>query len=147
MYPVTVRTNSTLTTEISIRNHSLITDEPLENGGVDAGPTPMELFVSSLGACMAITAEMYAQRKKWPLQRVTIELGYERFKKEDYPAYTGEAGFVNEMRYTIKLEGPLTEEQQARILEIAQRCPVHRALEYPTVFVHEPTERTVTKAL
>jgi putative redox protein len=135
MSRVHVHSEEGLRTSISIRNHSLIADETMDGGGTDAGPTPPEMLLGALGACMVITSQMYARRKNWPLHEVKITLEQERFQKENYPAYLGDSGFVTEIRYEIEFVGPLSEEQKARLLEIANRCPVHRTLEYPTFFV------------
>jgi putative redox protein len=131
----TVHSESGFRAAISIRNHTLTADETLDRGGTDTAPTPMEMLVGALGACIVITIQMYAQRKNWPLEEVHVTLSLERFKKEDYPAYTGDAGFVNEIRQEVTLTGNLADEQRARLLEVGSRCPVHRTLEYPTFFV------------
>jgi putative redox protein len=131
----TVHSESGLRAAINIRNHTLTADETLDRGGTDTAPTPMEMLLGALGACIVITIQMYAQRKNWPLEAVNVTLSLERFKKEDYPAYTGDAGFVNEIRQEVTLKGNLTDEQRARLLEIGNRCPVHRTLENPTFFV------------
>ncbi len=140
------RTENGLRTSIKLRHHTIFADEPLQDGGTDTAPTPMEMLAGALGACMVVTAELYARRKKWPLTEVTVSVSLERFKKEDYPAYTGEVGYVNEVRYEINFGALLTEEQKVRLLEIAKKCPVHRTLEYPTFFVEglreEPIKET-----
>jgi putative redox protein len=135
VHHATVHSESGLRAAINIRSHTLTADETLDRGGTDTAPTPMEMLLGALGACIVITIQMYAQRKNWPLEAVHVTLSLERFKKEDYPAYTGDAGFVTEIRHEVRLEGNLTEEQKARLLEIGSRCPVHRTLEYPTIFV------------
>lgn len=135
MSRVQVHSEEGLRAAIQIRNHTLFTDETLEGGGTDTGPTPPELLLGALGACMVSTARLYARRKNWPLEEVKIALEEERFKREDYPAYQGDSGFVTEIRYEMEFIGPLSEEQKARLHEIANRCPVHRTLEYPTFFV------------
>ncbi len=140
MHQATVHSGNGLRTEISVRNHTIFADEPLTNGGTDAAPTPMEMLVGALGACVVITLQMYAQRKGWPLEEVQVSVSLERYKKEDYPAYTGDCGFVNEVRQHVTLKGNLTDEQRARLLEIGKKCPVHRTLEFPTFFVEEMLE-------
>ncbi len=133
---IVVRSDTGLRTAINVRTHTIFTDEPLESGGEDTAPTPMEMLVGTVGACMVITSRLYAQRKGWPLEDVRVELDFERLRKEDYPAYTGEAGFVNEIRYKLVFGGSLlTVEQKERLQEVARKCPVHRTLEYPTFFV------------
>ncbi len=140
MHQATVHSKSGLRTEINIRNHTIYADEPLDREGSDTAPTPMEMLVGALGACVVITLKMYAQRKGWPLEDIQVSVSLERYKKEDYPAYTGDCGFVNEVRQRITFKGPLTEEQKNRLLEIAKKCPVHRVLEFPTFFVEELPE-------
>ncbi len=140
MHQATVHSGNGLRTEINVRNHTIFADEPLANGGTDTAPTPMDMLVGALGACVVITLQMYAQRKGWPLEEVQVSVSLERYKKEDYPAYTGDSGFVNEVRQRVTLKGPLTDEQKARLLEIGKKCPVHRTLEFPTFFVEEMSE-------
>jgi putative redox protein len=137
MTPIVVRSEQGYRTAINIRNHTVIADELVEDGGTDSGPTPMEIFVGTLGACIAVTTRAYAQRKNWPLEAVSVELDMVRFKREDYPSYTGDALYVNEIHEWIRFEGPLTAEQQDRLLKIAGRCPVHVALENPVFFVEK----------
>jgi putative redox protein len=137
MAPILVRSEQGYRTAIHIRNHTVITDEPLHDGGTDSGPTPMELAIGTAGACIAVTVRAYALRKGWPLEGVTVELESQRFKREDYPAYTGDAPYITEIRERIEFHGPLTDEQKARLMTIAARCPVHLLLENPVFFVDE----------
>lgn len=110
---------------ISARDHRWLADEPEAAGGGDTGPQPGELLLSSLGACTAITVKMYANRKKWPLENVEVEL---RFNSEAKP---------NPLTTIIDMEvhvtGNLTEEQRARLIEIARNCPVHKILSNPII--------------
>jgi uncharacterized OsmC-like protein/fermentation-respiration switch protein FrsA (DUF1100 family) len=96
-----------------------LADEPVEVGGLGGGPTPYDLLCAALGACTAMTVRMYARRKEWPLRRVRVCVGHARTKEEDPPD-----GFLRE----VALEGDLTEEQRSRLIEIAERCPVHASL-------------------
>jgi putative redox protein len=123
--------------EIINRNHVTHADEPLTDGGTDTAPTPMEMMLGALGACMAITTQMYARRKGWPLEHVEIALDVERFTAGNYPKYEGDAQFVHEIRNQITFRGALTDEQRERLFEIAGKCPVHRVLANPTFFVEE----------
>jgi len=96
-----------------------LADEPVEVGGLGSGPTPYDLLCAALGACTAMTVRMYARRKAWPLRSVRVCVGHARTKGEDPPD-----GFLRE----VVLEGDLTDEQRSRLVEIAERCPVHASL-------------------
>ena len=122
-------------TSIHTRNHVVHADEPVEDGGTGTAPTPTEILMGALGSCMAITARMYAERKGWSLEGVEIALDMQRYNGKDYPAYQGDAAFVHEVREQIVFRGPLTDEQRERLLEIVNRCPVHRVIENPAFFV------------
>ena len=146
MGKITVHSEQGYRTEINIRQHTIIADELTQDGGSDTGPTPMELLLSTAGACIAVTTRAYANRKGWPLEKVSIELEMERFRREDYPSYTGSAAFINEIREHITFEGDLTDEQRENLLNVARRCPVHVTLENPVIFVHMPEQSTIEKA-
>jgi putative redox protein len=106
-------------TEITTGGKTIIADEPDELGGTDLGPAPGEFLMVSLASCTAITIRMYADRKKWPVEKITVEVNFEKvdnttiFKRE------------------LQLVGDLTEEQRARLLQIANACPVHKTLTNP----------------
>lgn len=140
MSPITVRTEQGYRTAIHIRNHIVIADELIQDGGTDTGPTPMEMLVGTVGACIAVTTKAYAQRKGWPLEGVCVEVEMQRIKREDYPAYTGEAAFIHEINEHIQFEGPLSDEQKARLMVIAGKCPVHLTLANPVFFVEKPIQ-------
>ena len=119
--------NQGYTTEIIAGEHALIADEPAEVGGNDFGPDPYELLNASLGACTAMTLQMYARRKKWDLQEVTVHLAHTK----DYAADRAEVESKKKLDHfhrTIKLEGDLSDEQKQRLMEIADKCPVHKTL-------------------
>lgn len=109
------------TTDIVALGHHLIADEPEEVGGDNLGTSPYGLLLSSLGACTSMTLQMYAKRKKWPLEEALVHLSFERRKEED----GSQSGIITRQ---IELLGDLDEQQQLRLLEIADRCPVHRTL-------------------
>jgi putative redox protein len=145
MTPITIRLDQGYKTAINIRQHTIMADELISDGGADEGPTPMEIMLGTVGACVAVTTQAYAKRKNWPLEGVSVELDMERIKSGDYPAYKGDAPFIHEIREAIRFDGPLTDEQRARLMEIAGKCPVHRTLENPVFFVEKEFE-TPTKA-
>ena len=93
-----------------------------------------ELLMSSIGACIAITVQMYAARKQWPLQGITVELVHKKMKAEECPDCKSEKGQVSEITTKISLSGDLTEDQKKRILEIAGKCPVKRTIENEVIF-------------
>lgn len=145
MKKASVRLEAGYRAVIQTREHTLIADEPLDEGGQDEGPTATELLLGALGACAAITCKLYASRKKWPLEGVEIDLSTERYKAADYPAYTGPEGFVREFRQRIVFKGPLTPEQKDRLLEIAGKCPVHRALTEPSIMIEEMVDALISE--
>jgi uncharacterized OsmC-like protein len=147
MSKAVVRLDEGFKTVVQIREHTIILDEPESDGGHNLGPTSKELLLAALGGCAAITAKMYAQRKKWPLEGVEIDLSTERYKTLDYPAYTGEGEFVHEFRQRMVFKGPLTDEQKTRLLEIAGKCPVHRALTEPNFMIEELVDSIIAEEL
>ena len=98
--------------------HALVIDEPEERGGADAGPSPMRVVSAALAACTAITVEMYADRKDWELGAIEVEVEREDDGREGARSFT----------VTLRVPEPLTDEQRERLLVIAGKCPVHRAL-------------------
>ena len=126
------------TQRIRAGRHTLIADEPAEKGGADRGPSPYELLLSSLGACTAITVRMYADLKKIPLRRVTVRLRHEKIRAEDCPDCETKEGKVDFIECEIALDGDLSAEQRARLMEIAGRCPVHKTLMGEVKIVSRP---------
>lgn len=116
-----------LTQRMLLGGHELVADEPRPIGD-GTGPAPYDLLLSSLGACTSMTLRMYADRKDWPLERVTVELQHSRVHARDCAACESESGMVDSIERAITLEGDLTPEQRNRLLEIADKCPVHRTL-------------------
>lgn len=126
---VVVRTSEEgYTTEIRAGHHRLLADEPREVGGDDLGPTPYGLLSAALGACTSMTLRMYADRKKWPLKEVIVHVSHEKTHPADVNEAGGKAGKIDVFEREISLEGEVTDEQRQRLLEIADRCPVHRTL-------------------
>ncbi|MFN8375636.1 MAG: OsmC family protein [Anaerolineae bacterium] len=131
MAKTSVRLEQGYRAQAQSRHHQWVIDEPTSEGGTDTAPTPSETVMGALGACVAITIKMYAQRKGWKLERVEVDLENKRLKKEDYPAYTGDAPFVHEVTKRIALIGDLDDEQRERLLEIGTKCPVGRLITEP----------------
>lgn len=106
--------------DVTVGQHQLIADEPASMGGADAGPAPFDFLMSGLGACTSMTLRMYAERKGLALTKVSVTLSHEKVEVD---------GVTRDcIHRDITLEGDLTDEQRQRLLEIANKCPVHRAL-------------------
>jgi putative redox protein len=118
------RENGTFRHEVEIREHELLADEPEENGGEDAGPSPQELLAASLASCTAITMEMYADRKGWAIGELEVNVNYE-------PA---QRGSPTKFEMQVRMAKELPEEQREKLMQIAAKCPVHRTLEGEVMF-------------
>jgi uncharacterized OsmC-like protein/pimeloyl-ACP methyl ester carboxylesterase len=140
VHGVTVEeTGTPYTNVIQASGHELVADEPEAVGGQNMGPSPYDLLLSALGACTSMTLRMYADRKNWPLRHVRVVLQHSRIHAKDCSTCESDQGMVDRIERTVFVEGDLDKEQQARLLEIANKCPVHRTLmgpkEIPTEFV------------
>ncbi|MEH6526999.1 MAG: alpha/beta fold hydrolase [Sneathiella sp.] len=125
---VTEETPGKFVQQIDSSGHPLIADEPFSVGGSNRGPTPYDLLVSGLGACTSMTIRMYAKRKKWPLEHVAVKLRHQKIHADDCEQCETSSGKIDTIEREIELKGELSEEQRARLLEIADLCPVHKTL-------------------
>jgi putative redox protein len=131
MSDVTVTSRANLQNEVSYgaAANILITDEPVVAGGDGAGPDPYTLLLAALGSCISMTVTLYARRKQWPLERVTVRLRQNRIHAVDcQECQNSTEGFVHRIERSVSFEGDLTEEQRARLQEISHKCPVHKTL-------------------
>jgi putative redox protein len=124
MKAIARRAGAPFRTEIDVRHHRFVVDEPRDHGGEDAGPSPLELLAASLASCTAVTMEMYARRKGWDIGDVAVEVDYE-------PA---QRGSPTRFEMVVRLPKELPEEQRERLMQIAAKCPVHRTLEGEVMF-------------
>jgi putative redox protein len=120
---------SRLLQQAAVRGHRLAADEPVALGGGDAGPTPYDYLLIALGACTSMTLRLYADRKSLPLERIAVRLRHDKIHAEDCADCETKVGKLDRIRRVIELAGPLDEAQRRRLLEIADKCPVHRTLE------------------
>ena len=114
--------------EILAGPHRMTADEPKSAGGTDTGPSPYELLLAALGACTSMTVGMYARRKGWPLQEVTVNLRHSKVHASDCADCEKKEAMLDRIDLDIHLVGELTAEQRTKLLEIANKCPVHRTL-------------------
>jgi putative redox protein len=126
---VVVRGGQGFAQEIRSDAHVLRADEPTSYGGTDTGPSPYRLLLAALGACTSMTVRMYADRRKWPLEGVTVRLRHEKIYAKDCAECETREGRIDRIERQISFEGPLDDEQRRKLMEIADKCPVHRTLE------------------
>ncbi|WP_297324651.1 alpha/beta fold hydrolase [Nitrosomonas sp.] len=117
------------TREISMQHHTLISDEPIAMGGADLGPNPYELLLAALGSCTSMTLRMYANHKQLDLQDIQVELHHSRIHAEDCVSCEEQPALIDRITRVIQLTGNLDPKQRARLLEIANQCPVHKTLQ------------------
>jgi putative redox protein len=113
---------------VAIGDYCFEVDEPVELGGTGKGPSPYDLVISALGACTSMTVSMYARRKQWPLEAVTVRLRHSKIHAADCADCNTKEGMLDGIERDVELHGELTAEQRARLLEIANKCPVHKTL-------------------
>ena len=120
--------HGTFQQEVTIGRHRLIADEPVDAGGLDSGPGPYDFLLTALGACTSMTLRLYAQHKGLPLDRVMVRLSHDRVYAADCKSCETKVGKIDRIERAITLTGALDEAQRARLIEIADKCPVHRTL-------------------
>jgi len=143
MHDIVVTSLSNLKNEVRYGDyHALVTDEPVEAGGEDAGPDPYTLLLAALGSCISMTVTLYAKRKGWLLDRVIVRLRQSRIHAADCQECTNSTeGFVHQIERSVTFEGNLSEEQRTRLQEISHKCPVHKTLTSEIV-ITEPQVKT-----
>jgi putative redox protein len=135
-----------VTSQTNLRNEvrygegqSFITDEPVSAGGEDAGPDPYTLLLAALGSCISMTLHLYARRKQWPLESVSVRLRQNRVHVKDCKECAQDMdGYIHRIERSVTITGPLSDEQRARLQEIAHKCPVHKTLMSEIVITDMP---------
>jgi uncharacterized OsmC-like protein len=113
---------------IQADSHRLTADEPVADGGGGTGSSPYDLLLAALGACTSMTIGLYARRKEWPLEEITVSLWHSKIYARDCEECETKEGRIDRIEREIHLAGSLTDEQRAKLLQIADLCPVHRTL-------------------
>jgi uncharacterized OsmC-like protein len=127
--PVSVETGAPKYVEnISIGPHTLHADEPLAVGGGDTAPNPYELLLAALGACTAITVQMFAERHHWPLEKVHVQLSHSKGHAADCANCSAPSARLDLAELVVRFEGNLSDEQRRRLMAVAEHCPLHRTL-------------------
>lgn len=114
--------------EVVSGKHHLRADEPVSAGGSDAGPSPYDYLLIALGVCTSMTVGLYARRKQWPLENIIVSLRHSRIHAKDCEECETKEGMLDRIDTEIELTGSLTAEQEAKLMEVAAKCPVHRTL-------------------
>ena len=114
--------------EVVVGKHSLVADEPVSAGGGDAGPNPYDYLLTALGVCTSMTVGLYARRKQFPLENITVSLRHSRIYANDCEECETKQGMLDRIDVEVELTGSLSAEQRAKLMEIAEKCPVHRTL-------------------
>jgi putative redox protein len=114
--------------QIELGSHRLTADEPVSYGGTDNGPSPYDLLLAALGSCTSMTIGLYARKRGWPLEQITISLHHSKIHAKDCDDCETKDGRIDRIEMEIHLEGALADEQRAKLMEIAGKCPVHQTL-------------------
>jgi uncharacterized OsmC-like protein len=114
--------------EIVSGKHHLRADEPVSAGGGNAAPSPYDYLLIALGVCTSMTVGLYARRKQWPLENITVSLRHSRIHAKDCEECETKEGMLDRIKTEIELTGSMNSEQRAKLIEIAAKCPVHRTL-------------------
>ena len=114
--------------EIDAGRYHLKADEPVDVGGTDSAPTPYDYLLAALGSCTSMTVGLYARKKQWPLEEVKVSLHHSRIHAKDCGDCDTKVGMLDRIGLQIDLQGNLSDEQRAKLMEVAHKCPVHRTL-------------------
>src|SRR5438105_4021343 len=114
--------------KVQIGPHHLTADEPVSFGGTDSGPSPYDLILAALGSCTSMTIGLYARKRSWPVEKISVSLWHSKIHAKDCDDCETKEGRIDRIEMEIHLDGELTDEQRAKLMEIAGKCPVHQTL-------------------
>ena len=114
--------------KIEVGSHKLTADEPVFFGGADTGSSPYDLLLAALGACTSMTIGLYARKRGWPLKDITVSLRHSKIHAQDCDDCETKEGRIDRINLEIHLDGALSDEQRAKLMEVAEKCPVHQTL-------------------
>jgi putative redox protein len=114
--------------KVQIGSYQLTTDEPVSYGGTDSGPSPYDLILAALGSCTSMTIGLYARKRSWPVEKITVSLWHSKIHAKDCDDCETKEGRIDRIEMEIHIDGALTDEQRVKLMEIAEKCPVHQTL-------------------
>jgi putative redox protein len=114
--------------KVQVGSHHLTTDEPVSYGGTDSGPSPYDLILAALGSCTSMTIGLYARKRSWPVEKITVSLWHTKIHAKDCDDCETKEGRIDRIEMEIHLDGGLNDEQRAKLMEVAGKCPVHQTL-------------------
>jgi putative redox protein len=116
------------TQKIDIGAHHIVADEPTSYGGTDTGASPYDLILAALGACTSMTIGLYARNRTWPLENISVSLWHSKIHAQDCEECETKEGRIDRIEMEIHLDGRLSDEQRAKLMEVAGKCPIHQTL-------------------
>ena len=116
------------TQKVQVGPHQLTADEPVSYGGTDSGPSPYDLILAALGSCTSMTIGLYARKRSWPVEKITVSLWHSKIHAKDCDDCETKEGRIDRIEMEIHLDGSLSDEQRSKLMEIAGKCPVHETL-------------------
>ena len=114
--------------KIDIGAHHIVADEPVSYGGTDTGASPYDLILAALGSCTSMTIGLYARKRKWPLENISVSLRHSKIHAQDCEECETKEGRIDRIEMEIHLDGALSDEQRAKLMEVAGKCPIHQTL-------------------
>ena len=113
---------------VQVGSYQFIADEPVSYGGTDSGPSPYDFILAALGSCTSMTIGLYARKRSWPLEKITVSLWHSKIHAKDCDDCETKEGRIDRIEMEIHLDGALSDEQRAKLMEVAGKCPVHQTL-------------------